>query len=176
MEELREVRCHRSCCSRVFWLCRRCDRGQRYCSEECRRHARERSVRKARRNYARKELGRENNRKRQRRYRARMTARQVLCTNRVTDHSSQKIGEQASWANVAASITCMSRVRAHHRPDVPRDFEPGHCSVCGRPGVVVRKGARRGRFRPDVGQELTQRQRQVVSFSAHAAPVLQILR
>ena len=63
-------------CQRWFCLCSACDRGQRYCSEECSGRARHRSLRAAGAKYQRSANGRARHAERQRRYRARL--RRVL--------------------------------------------------------------------------------------------------
>lgn len=152
--ELREIECQGAECSRVFLLCRKDDRGQRYCSKWCRRRAREESVHRARLSYARKDKGRENNRQRQRRFRARWgSAGRAGKVKTVTDHTSQPGGDEARWEGVAASSTPeeeVAEVDAGTESSVayvPRGYEPERCSVCGRPGVVVRRRSGRGRFR-----------------------------
>jgi len=175
--ELREVKCRWACCTRVFRLCRGCDRGRRYCCEECRNKAREASVRAARKEYARSDRGRECNRERQRRYRARRSAQLAPKADSVTDHSSRKAAELASWVDAAASsverpegrevhfakrdrgLQVMCALRASSAeprvlstgpaPSSARSqrVEVGRCSLCGCWGVVVRRVTKRGRFR-----------------------------
>ena len=60
------ARCH----SQVV-ICRRCDRGQRYCSVTCSKRARRDSVRRASRRYQKSDLGARNHARRQQRYRVR---------------------------------------------------------------------------------------------------------
>lgn len=56
-------------CQTLFYLCSSCFTGQRYCSPQCRRKARQRSVVAARQRYARSDKGHETNRARQERLR-----------------------------------------------------------------------------------------------------------
>jgi len=58
-------------CQRWFCLCSDCDRGQRYCSQECSAQARRVSLRAAGAKYQSSTNGRLNHAERQRRYRAR---------------------------------------------------------------------------------------------------------
>lgn len=58
-------------CGEEVVVCRPCDRGQRYCSEECRVAARRKSWREGSRKYQAREEGRANHRRRQKRYRFR---------------------------------------------------------------------------------------------------------
>ncbi len=72
VESLRFVQCAQGACGAVFYLCRRHDRGQRYCSEACRVAARRASVRDARRRHQRSREGRMDHADRQRVYRERV--------------------------------------------------------------------------------------------------------
>jgi hypothetical protein len=58
-------------CRRVVYLCSWCDRGQRYCSENCSGEARQRSLRAAGRRYQRTRRGRRCHARRQAEYRLR---------------------------------------------------------------------------------------------------------
>lgn len=79
-ESFRLVRCGE--CQRIFYLCRRDDRGQRYCPQGCQKLAWRRSRRAARRRHRQSEQGREDHRDAQRRYRA---------NRRVVDQGSKKL-------------------------------------------------------------------------------------
>ena len=46
-EPLRQRICRGAGCGAVFWICRHCDRGHRYCGERCRRKARRQQLRTA---------------------------------------------------------------------------------------------------------------------------------
>ena len=87
--QLREVACR--WCGQIFFVCQRCDFGRRYCGEPCRRKARKRDVRRARRKYAGSPKGRLNNRDRQRRFRRRRRRawNDETKPHTVTDQSSQ---------------------------------------------------------------------------------------
>lgn len=58
-------------CRAVFTTCVRCDRGQRYCSPECRSEVRQRQRHDANRRYQQSEPGRQSHRRCQKRYRER---------------------------------------------------------------------------------------------------------
>jgi hypothetical protein len=76
--ELREVRCRRAGCGKVYYLCKRCDRGQWYCPEPCQLLAQQARLGRARQVWARSPAGRESNQRRQQRYReAQRRARQA---------------------------------------------------------------------------------------------------
>lgn len=66
--------CREPECGGLFWICRSCDRGQRYCSPSCRHQARRRQLREANRRHQRSPEGRLDHRDRQRAYRARRRA------------------------------------------------------------------------------------------------------
>lgn len=74
------LRCH----TQVV-ICRRCDRGQRYCSAHCSGHARRDSLRRSAKRYRTSVAGRHNNAERQRRYRQR---RREEDKKKVTHHGS----------------------------------------------------------------------------------------
>ncbi len=69
VDDTRLFRCVR--CHEMVRICRRCDRGNRYCSRECSRLGRQDSLREARRRYARSDRGRAHHAARQKRYQAR---------------------------------------------------------------------------------------------------------
>lgn len=77
----RQCVCHFPLCGAVFYLCRHCDRGQRYCSSRCREKSRRHQRREANRRHQHSPEGRLDHRDRQRAYRRRLNAR-------VTDQSS----------------------------------------------------------------------------------------
>jgi len=56
-------------CDEFVWICRRCDRGNRYCSPECASLARSESTRDARCRYRNSDAGRTTQKFRQRRFR-----------------------------------------------------------------------------------------------------------
>jgi hypothetical protein len=89
MESFREQRCRT--CRSVFWVCRRCDRGDAYCNAECRGAARAKQVRRAKRKYLADPDVREGEAERLREYRA-----------RVRDQGSKKV---APAARVPAAAT-----------------------------------------------------------------------
>lgn len=166
-EKLRPVHCKR--CDRLFYLCRFCDRGQRYCSDPCREASRRESLQRARQTYAKSQKGKQNNRERQRRWRGRGLWALLRLKKAVTDPSSQAetvvvclnregagMGE-ARGDGQAVAVAEERGVSATARTDrVNLDGTvPGKrlgeavacCHACGRPGVVIRQWRRRGRFR-----------------------------
>jgi hypothetical protein len=71
VDSLRFVICARVDCQQVFFLCRLCDRGDRYCSRRCADRARRATLHAAGRRYQRSWPGRVHHAARQARYRAR---------------------------------------------------------------------------------------------------------
>jgi hypothetical protein len=107
-------------CGMTFYLCRPCDRGQRYCSERCRQKARREQRRVANRRHQDSVEGRLDHRDRQRRYRERL--RQVC----VTDQSS--IGRRSS-----ATMPVQESEPALRQAS----SEPMLCIRCGRVGLPI---------------------------------------
>ena len=71
IDGLRPRRCLNPDCGAMFALCRSCDRGQRYCSEPCRKRIRRRQLLAAGHRYQTSEAGKEAHRHRQCTYRQR---------------------------------------------------------------------------------------------------------
>ena len=114
---LRQRQCRSEACGAVFYLCRSCDRGQRYCSERCREQSRRQQRRAANRRHQRSDEGRLDHRDRQREYRLRLV-------ERVTD---QGIGVEA-WSSTLRPLTELS-----FETEVGEVF----CRLCGRRGTLV---------------------------------------
>jgi hypothetical protein len=114
---LRQRQCRAESCGAVFYLCRSCDRGQRYCSERCREKSRRQQRRTANHRHQRSAEGRLDHRDRQREYRLRLVGR-------VTDQGS---GGEASSSTL--------------RPltEWPFEAEAGEafCRLCGRRGSLI---------------------------------------
>ncbi len=94
-------------------ICRRCDRGQRYCTRGCAREARQHRQREAAARYAASPHGRLQHAARERRYRARLR-------NKVTHHRSPAVP-------MGVSIACMQPLDTVSCPRLT----PGHCHFCG---------------------------------------------
>jgi hypothetical protein len=121
-------------CGAVFYLCRHCDRGQRYCSPRCREKSRRLQRREANRRYH-QSLGldgRRDHRDRQREYRQRLQAR-------VTDQSSLRFSG-------CARMTAPQRLLPVEAPSTPALTPPFAaervagwvvCQICGRRGRWV---------------------------------------
>ena len=129
-ELLRRRICRGSGCGVVFWICRHCDRGHRYCGERCRQKKRRQQTRDANRRHQQSEEGRLDHRDRQRVYRAKRRLR------RVTDHTSAR---RPRSVNIKKPWT-----KTRRRPPFGEEFQPRRglkrpqaairavCIVCGR--------------------------------------------
>ena len=115
---LRQRFCRAQACGSVFYVCRSCDRGQRYCSERCRDKARREQQRAANRRHQRSPEGRLDHRDRQREYRRRLV---VL---RVTDQGSETRVDFSSLLLPSPLLLdqCGSEVI---------------CRICGRAGTLI---------------------------------------
>jgi hypothetical protein len=69
VDSLRFVVCRRPKCGAIFFVCRRCDRGQCYCTRDCWLTARRRKQREAGRSHQRTRAGRFGHAARAQRYR-----------------------------------------------------------------------------------------------------------
>jgi hypothetical protein len=124
--------CRAFSCGAVFWICRSCDRGQRYCSESCRSRTRLQQRRAANRRHQQSPEGRLDHRDRQRAYRARLKGR-------VTDHSrrSRKLYRMIHLFSPDHYRVRASQEVMHARKRVPiQRFQPV-CRICGRFGLWV---------------------------------------
>ena len=75
-------------CRKQVVVCRRCDRGQRYCSKTCSRIRRVQLQHEAKARYASSRAGRLNNAERQRRHQARLRDQKKPVPEIVTDQGS----------------------------------------------------------------------------------------
>ena len=122
-------------CRAVFYLCRHCDRGQRYCSSRCREKSRRRQRREANRRHQRSPEGRLDHRDRQRAYRRRWKAR-------VTDQSSLPASPCVNLTAPPASKPAEA-TREPERLSAPSTTGLGEpvgwvvCQICGRRGRWV---------------------------------------
>ena len=143
---LRQRVCRGSDCQALFWICRRCDRGQRYCSSACQVQARRQQCRRANRRHQRSPEGRQDHRDRQQEYRRR---RRLA---RVTDQASASATTPSNmpvWDAGLARITtgvsfsAMLVARRPAPPVLPPRRPEGQpppflcCIGCGRRGHFV---------------------------------------
>ncbi|MBI1951585.1 MAG: hypothetical protein HYS34_09520 [Acidobacteria bacterium] len=111
----------------LFYICRSCYRGQRYCSDPCRRTTRREQRRIANRRHQQSDDGRLDHRDRQRAYRQRRRAR-------VTDQGSAPASYSGSIAPQPDPTGRNARRLARRRVC---------CIVCGRRGRLIEMFKRR---------------------------------
>jgi hypothetical protein len=130
---LYQGRCGEPSCQSIFYICRHCYRGQRYCSPACRTQARRQQRRCANRRYQQSAEGRLDHRDRQREY------RQQRSQARVTDQGSLSIVSPTSCGSGPARSPQRERNAVEHS----RNWSelPGYgyvrCNWCGRYGRFV---------------------------------------
>jgi len=135
---LRQRRCGARNCGALFWICRSCDRGHRYCSPPCRRLQRREQLRQANRRHQQSPEGRADHRDRQRAYRRRLRARGVTDQGRQPNRASVTLSRPRA-DEPAAGESCVT-VREECR--VQSFFAVGSrfravCVGCGRRGRFV---------------------------------------
>lgn len=115
-------------CQKLFWICRHCDRGQRYCSTFCRHCAYRHKRRLANRRHQQSPEGRLDHRDRQRAYRW----RRLVVQKSVTDQSSLS-------SPLGLRMPLAIAFRRPSRPEIPSPGFSGwlRCIVCGRRGRFV---------------------------------------
>lgn len=119
---LRQRLCRGQACGAVFYVCRSCDRGQAYCSSDCRAAARRAQKRAANGRHQRSPEGKADHRDRQREYRGRLIAL------RVTDQGSGGGSDLPTLGGNADEEP--KRIAAMH-------VDALCCVVCGRSGVFI---------------------------------------
>lgn len=149
VESLRFVVCAQAVCAQVFFLCRRCDRGQRYCTRACAARARWTTLRSAGARYQRSRAGRFRHAARQHGYRTRRRAQQ-----KVTHHSPRAVPHSGMvrFASTARASTVRRPAGAEEATDA-WDLDAGRdgprwcpvvrragprCARCGQAGGFVR--------------------------------------
>jgi hypothetical protein len=115
----------------VFYLCRHCDRGQRYCSSRCREKSRRLQRREANRRYEQSlgPEGRLDHCQRQREYRQRLKAR-------VTDQSSLRTSACVNLTVRPVPEPGEPPLAVGLRPSSRAEIRDGWvvCQICGRRG------------------------------------------
>ena len=135
---LRERLCQAADCRKTFFVCKSCDRGQRYCSPHCRAQTRRLQRRRASARYQKTPYGRAGHCDCQRIYRERLRSRS-LCTS-VTDQSSTFSDSKSSCGSDGDRPLPLSDVTSRprlHTPHPRHMAPPGlRCVVCGCPGYL----------------------------------------
>jgi hypothetical protein len=125
--------CRSSNCGALFLICSHCDRGQRYCSLDCRLQSRSEQLRSARRRHQQSPEGRLDHRDRQRDYRRRKAASSAITSAiNVTDHASKASLDSATIASPPDSRGAKPISQRVWRP--LSEFGWLICHFCGRLG------------------------------------------
>jgi hypothetical protein len=132
VDSLRFVICVRPDCRHVFYLCRVCDRGDRYCSRAYAQRARRATLHDAGRRYQHRWRGRLHHAARQARYRARHETVTHQTSPSVTP-SGIVLVPPASPSSGGQEDTDDAEVDRAIPPAGPR------CTRCGRPGRFLRQ-------------------------------------
>ena len=141
-EPFRQRFCRAVGCGVRFFLCRACDRGQRYCSAACRAQARAQQRRAARQRHQRSHAGRLDHRDRQRAYRRRLAVRHHTAVTTPTSEitatpptsPSENVTDHASATQPSSGKV---RVSVWRWPDFPAAHTALGvlvCRWCGRVG------------------------------------------
>ena len=115
-----QLRCHAQACGALFFICRPCYRGQRYCSEPCREITRREQRRAANRRHQQSPEGRLDHADHQRAYRHRQA-------RRVTDQGG-------ATEPPSGNIPPREPNEPRPGPPLPRGIR---CVVCGRRGRFI---------------------------------------
>lgn len=129
--------CRAKGCGTLFWICRHCDRGHRYCSDRCRGKSRREQRRAANRRHQQSPEGRLDHRDRQRAYRQRRARARVTDQGSGRDFSSDNVlspGLNAQKNEEEHTVTDHRAVYAL----VHRQSEQASCIVCGRQGDFIK--------------------------------------
>lgn len=131
-------------CQALFFICRSCYRGHCYCGDACRRKARRRQLREAKRRHQQSEEGRLDHRDRQQAYLKRKAQAHF-----VTDQSSQPqslcgslvpVGLEPPLATQAVPEPAPEKCREpQERSDILERVRSGMvvCIICGRSGRFI---------------------------------------
>jgi hypothetical protein len=115
-------------CGKLFWICRHCDRGHRYCSAFCRHQAYGQKRRLANRRHQQSPEGRLDHRDRQRAYRR----RRLVSQESVTDQSSLP---SSLYHRMPQAIVLL---RLGYRESPSPGFSGWlRCIICGRRGRFI---------------------------------------
>lgn len=130
---LRQRRCCARNCGALFWICRSCDRGHRYCSRPCRRLHRREQLRQANRRHQQSPEGRADHRDRQRAYRCRLRARGVTDQGRQPHRRSLTLQRLPTVVSAAGEsrVAIREECRVRNRFAFRSRFQ-AVCIGCGR--------------------------------------------
>lgn len=124
--EFRQRECKWPGCGVIFYVCRSCDRGYLYCSEDCRRQARLEQHRRANHVYRQSFAAKLDQAQRQSAYRERQKMKKV------TDQGSASCGFSVSIGSHAEAITFISeRIKARTLHGRKRRSYPARKAIYG---------------------------------------------
>jgi hypothetical protein len=120
-------------CRRQVVVCQRCDRGQRYCSQECSAAARAESIRRSSSRHQKTAAGAGNHARRQHRYRQRILLRAACVTHQGSpeEHAAASIVPavpDTEWHEPALSLPPERKQLAFELPTF--SARPGRCHLC----------------------------------------------
>jgi len=129
---LRQRVCRWHECRSIFWICRSCDRGHQYCSDQCRQKAVLEQRRAANLRHRKTPEGRLDQKDRQKAYRQRQAAFSVMdqgsnevpSTGSILPPAYSPVAAEKSGKQTCETITI-------HDPGVP------YCIICGRTSRFV---------------------------------------
>ena len=121
-------RCNAQDCAALFFICRPCYRGQRYCSSPCRRQSRREQRRAANCRHQQSREGRLDHRDRQEAYRLRRARLFVTDQGSATESGSGSICQPDPIGPSVRDVVPQRRVC---------------CAVCGRRGTFIDMSMRR---------------------------------
>jgi hypothetical protein len=137
----RQLFCRAAACGLMFFVCRRCYRGQTYCSDPCRHTTRRQQRRKANRRYQQDAEVRLDHRDRQREYRKRRCERRVTDQSSLLECSSGSITEPL--AETVAESPPMEETEDALKISWRDRFSRIVCRLCGRWGRFITAFVRR---------------------------------
>jgi hypothetical protein len=127
---LQAIPCKR--CGERFYICSSCYRGQRYCSEECRKQARRQQVREANRRYRQSQEVRLDHRDRQREYRRAKNSVRYQSSKRDPSDAMIALPEQARTTATRAAAESTDLARPLVREAVRQAAGVAiRCQICG---------------------------------------------
>lgn len=122
-------------CRSLFFICSHCDRGQIYCSPDCRKLSRREQLRAAGRRHQQSQEGRLDHRDRQRAYRLRKAASASKPSQKsVTDHTSHSTQPSATLCGPIRSLPQPARSAFERLRQALCCLGLIVCQVCGRVG------------------------------------------
>ena len=121
VQSVRLFNCAR--CTKQVTICRRCDRGNRFCSRQCSQAARDEAQREAGKRYQGTRRGRQAHALRQSEYRQRQ-------------REAEKVTHQGSEPPIHDALLDLRRrvTPKRSRPAAEKDSSPYRCAFCGQHG------------------------------------------